>query len=224
MCSSGDSTLKASEASSAAFQNTLQASFATTFGKNQAILDSLNKTLTDAVANPKGFDPRTLALMKSTASDTVARSTNAAQIAAGNYAASHGASDIGSGVQAQIAGSIGAIGAEENARELAGIDIQSGMLQNENYWRAIGGLTDVARAENPTAYAGEANTAGNTTANIGKAYLESKQADWNNAFGVVKGVAGLASAVAGMPGMPKFGGSTASGISSSPGNAGGEGV
>lgn len=208
MCSSGDSTLKSSETSQAAFMKTLQASFGTAFGKNQAILDSLTKTLTDAIANPKGFDPRTLAMMKTGAADSVARQTNAAQVSAGNYGASHGGADLGSGVQSQIQGSIAGTGAAEGARESSNIDIASGQLQNENYWRAISGLTGVANAENPSAYASDANSAANSTASLGSAFLASKQADWNNTFGVIKGVAGLTSAAAG---LPSFGGSSGGG-------------
>jgi hypothetical protein len=204
MCSSGDSTLKASEASSAVFQSTLQNSFNTAFGSNQIILNGLTKTLTDAVNNPKGFNPATLAAMRTGANDTVSRQTTGAQVAAGNYGASHGGADLGSGVQSQIEGSIAGTGAQENANEQSNITIANGQLQNQNYWNAIQGLTGVANAENPNAYASNANSAGSTTANLGSSFLASKQADWGNTFGVIKGVSGLVSAAAG---LPMFGGS-----------------
>lgn len=187
--------------------STLQGSFSQAFSANQAILQSLTKTLTDAIANPKGFDPRTLALMKSNVSDQVAAATRNAQVAAGNAMAARGGPELGSGVNAQISGSIAATGEAERSKELSGIDIQSGLLQNENYWRGIQGLTGVAEAYNPAGYAGAANSAANATTGLADAVLRSKQADWQNAFGIVKGVAGLATAAAGF--MPaSFGGAT----------------
>lgn len=145
--------------------------------------------------------------MRSSASDTVSRQTTNAQVSAGNYGASHGGADLGSGVQSQIEGSIAGTGAQQQSQEQSNIDIANGQLQNQNYWQAIGGLTNVAQAENPSAYASDANSAGSTTANLGTAFQATKQADWNNTFGVIKGVAGLATAAAG---LPSFGGSSGS--------------
>jgi hypothetical protein len=214
MCSSGDSTVKSTETAQAAFTKTLSDSFGTAFANKQDILGKLTAKLTDQINNPQGFDPKTLALMKTNASDTVARGTNAAQVSANAYLATHGGTELGSGVAAQIKGGIAGSGAVENAREQSGIDIQSGLLQNENYWKGISGLTNVANSENPEGLAGEEVGSANATADLSKAYLASKQADWNNAFGVVKGIAGLGMAVAG---MPKFGGSSGgSGPTSAP--------
>jgi hypothetical protein len=212
MCCSGDSTVKATETAQAAFTNTLSSSFSTAFANNQAILGKLTTTLTNAVNNPQGFDPKTLALMKTNASDTVAAQTGQAQTAANAYLASHGGAELGSGVAAQIKGSIAASGATETAKEESGIDVQNGMLQNQNYWNAISGLTNVANAENPTGFANAEVNSANSTADLSKAYLATKQAGWQDTFGVISGIAGLAGAVAGMP-MPKFGGSGGGGTS-----------
>lgn len=201
MCSSGDSTVKQTEQSQAAFTNTLRDSFNTAFAAKQDILGKLTGKLTDMLNNPHGFDPKTLALMKSGAADMVARQTNAAQVGANTYLSTHGGPDLGSGVGAQIKGSIAAAGATEGARESSNIDIQSGLLQNENYWRAVSGLSDVARAENPEGLAGAEIGAANSVSDLSKAYLASKQADWGNTFGIIKGVAGLASAA-----VPMFAG------------------
>jgi hypothetical protein len=211
MCSSGDSTVKSTEQAQAAMTSTLSASFKTAFAAKQDTLNRVNAKLTDMMNNPQGFDPKTLALMKTNASDTVARNTNAAQVGANAYLATHGGAELGSGVAAQIKGGIGAAGAMEDARETSGIDIQSGLLQNDNYWKAINGLTNVANSENPEGLASAEVGSADATGNLSKAYLASKQADWQNAFGVVKGIAGLGSAVAGMAmGAPSFGGSSGS--------------
>lgn len=214
MCSSGDSTVKSTEAAQAAFTKTLSASFSTAFAAKQDILSKLTAKLTDQINNPQGFDPKTLALMKTNASDTVARGTNAAQVGANAYLATHGGAELGSGVAAQIKGGIAGAGAVEGARESSNIDIQSGLLQNENYWRGISGLTNVANSENPEGLASAEVSSANSVGNLSQAYLASKQADWNNAFGVVKGIAGLGMAAAG---IPSFGGSSGgSGPSSAP--------
>jgi hypothetical protein len=213
MCSSGDSTVKASETAQAAFTSTLRDSFSTAFSAKQGILNTLNAKLTDMVNNPHGFDPKTLALMKTGAADTVARSTDAAQSGASAYLNTHGGPDLGSGVAAQIHGNISAAGATEGSRESSNIDIQNGLLQNENYWKGISGLSGVAQEENPEGLASNEVGSANATSDLSKAYLASKQADWQNTFGIIKGVAGLASAAAG---IPSFAGAGGGGPSSAP--------
>lgn len=206
MCCSGDSTVKSTETAQAAFTNTLNSSFQTAFANNQDILGKLTGKLTDAINNPKGFDPKTLALMKTNAADTVTQQTANAQTAANAYIASHGGAELGSGVNAQIKGSIAASGATETAKEESGIDVQNGLLQNQNYWQAINGLTNVAQAENPTGYANAETGSANSVSDLSKAYLSSQQAGWQDVGGVISGIAGLATAAAG---IPSFGGATA---------------
>jgi hypothetical protein len=213
MCSSGDSTVKQSEASQAAMTSALSSSFSTAFAAKQDILGKLSAKLTDMLSNPQGFDPKTLALMKTTAADTVARQTNDAQTAANAYLATHGGATLGTGVGAQIKGQIAGQGAVEGERESSNIDIQNGLLQNENYWKSISGLSNVANSENPEGLASAEVGSADATANLSKAFLASKQADWQNTFGIIKGVAGLATAAAG---IPSFAGAGGGGPSSAP--------
>lgn len=189
-------------------QQTLNTSFSTAFAHNQDLLNSVSAKLTNTLNNPQGFDPKTLALMKTNSSDTVTQQTLNAQQGANAYLATHGGSELGSGVGAQIKGGIAAAGATEDAKESSNIDIQNGLLQNQNYWQAINGLTNVANAENPTAYANAANGAANSTADLSKAYLASQQAGWQDTFGVISGIAGLATAASG---LPSFGGASGGG-------------
>jgi hypothetical protein len=219
MCCDGDSTAKTTEATTAALTKTLSSSFSTAFASNQDILNKVNAKLTSSLNNPQGFDPKTLALMKTNASDTVAAQTGNAQTAANAYLATHGGSELGSGVAAQIKGGIAAAGATETAKEESGIDVQNGLLQNQNYWNAVQGLTSVANAENPTAYATAASGAGNSTADLSKAYLASQQAGWQDVGGVISGVAGLATAAAGLPPI-SFGGGGGGGTPTSGGDNG----
>lgn len=209
MCSSGDATAKSAEKNSLVLQELFKSAFSTTFGKNQAILDNLTKTLTDRLNNPRGFSPEQLALLKTSATENVQNQTEAAKVGAGNYIASHGGADLGSGVAAQITGSIEGTGASDIAKETTGIDLASEQQKYADYWNSIKGLSDVAAAENPAGYAGAANTAGDVTANLSHAVLASEQAGWQNAFGVVGGIAGLGTAaVGGLKSAGVFGGST----------------
>lgn len=209
MCSSGDQTAKDTEQAQAAFTKTLMSSFQTAFAANQGILSSIIPKLTEMMNNPQGFSPEELSLMKTKASDTVTAQTDAAQKAAGTYAASHGGADLGSGVQAQISGSIAGAGATEQERESSNIDIANEQERQQNYWRAIGGLQKTAEAENPTGYAGAANQSGDTTANLSRAVLASQQAGWQNIGGIISGVAGLGEAAVGAYGDLGFGGTSA---------------
>jgi hypothetical protein len=201
LCCSGDSTVKSTETAQAAFTNTLNSSFKTAFGNNQSILGSLTSKLTDSMNNPQGFSPSVLASMRTNATQNVQQQVKNAQVAANAYGASHGTADIGSGVQAQIQGGIGSAGATETANELNNINIQSGLLQNQNYWNAISGLTNVAQAQNPTGYAGAETSAANSVGNLSQAYLASQQAGWQDVGGIVSGIAGL-----GMAGVGAFNG------------------
>lgn len=209
MCCSGDSTVKASEQAQAAFTNLLSSSFSQAFAANQKILAGLTDTLNGIIQNPQGFSPKTLALMKTNAAEMVTGQTGQAQTSANAYLASHGGADLGSGVAAQIKGQIASQGATEQARESNQIDIQSGLLQNQNYWNAIGGLTQVANAYNPAGYANAETNSANAVADLSRASLASQQAGWQNTFGIINGIAGLGTAAVGA--YKAFGGGTASG-------------
>ena len=215
MCCSGDKTVKATETAQAAFTQTLTDSFKTAFANKQDILNKIVLRMKEMMFNPQGLDPKTLALMKTTASDTVARETEAAQAAANAYLATHGGPTLGSGVAAQIKGQIAAAGAGERARELSGIDIQSGLLQNENFWKSISGLTAAANEENPEAIANSEIGSANSVGELSKAYTASKFAGMQAFGSLLSGISGLATAVT--TGIPKFGGTKAGGGGSAPG-------
>lgn len=204
MCSDADPTQEALRNSQAAFTTTLQNAFKTTFAANQAILASLTATLEKAIANPQGYTAQELTALRTGATDTVAQATLNAQRGAGAYAATHGGADLGSGVQAQIQGSIGTAGAEQLAREQGQISIANAERQQQNYWNAIYGLTQVGAAYNPQGYAAQETGSANATTSASHEVAAEKQQGWQNAFGIVSGIAGLASAAAG---IPSFGGS-----------------
>lgn len=204
MCSSADPTQQALRDSQKAFTDTLQASFKTTFAANQAILGNLTSILTKAIANPQGYSPAALTALRTTATDTVAQQTSNATRAAAEYSATHGGSDLGSGVNAQIQGQVQAEGMKTLSAEQNQISIANAERQQQNYWNAISGLTNVGAAYNPQGYAAQETGSANATTSASHEVAAEKQQSWNNAFGVVKGITGLVSAA-----VPMFGGISA---------------
>jgi hypothetical protein len=208
VCSEANPTEEALQQSDAAFTNTLQTSFQQAFGAQSNILAGLTKQLQATAANPSGFSPAMLTAMRTQATTGTAQQTQAAQQAANAYIAAHGGADLGSGVGAQITGQVQSAGLQAQTGAQTNIGIANAQQQQTNYWNAIGGLGQVANAYNPTGFANAATNASNATTNASNAIQSEQQQSWQNAFGVVQGVAGLASAAAG---IPSFGGGSGSG-------------
>jgi hypothetical protein len=191
MCSSADPTEQGLEQSQAAFTNTLQSAFSTTFAANQQILGTLSSTLEKAIANPQGFTPAEMTALRTNATDTVAGQTANAQRGAAAYGATHGGQNLGSGVQAQIQGQVATGGMQQLSGEQNQITVANAQQQQQNYWNAVSGLTNVGAAYNPTGYAGAETSAANSTTSAAAQTLAEQQSGWQDAFGVVSGVAGL---------------------------------
>lgn len=194
MCSSANPTEQALQQSQAQFTNTLQSAFTTAFAANQSILGNLTTTLTKAIANPQGYTAPEMAALRTNATDTVATQTANADSAAAAYGASHGGADLGSGVQAQIQGQVQAQGMQADSQAQNQITIANAQQQQTNYWNAINGLTQVGAAYNPTGIASAETNSANATTSASQAVSAEQEQSWQNAFGVVKGVAGLAGA------------------------------
>lgn len=201
MCSSADPTQEKLRDSQAAFTNTLQTAFKSTFANQQQILSGLTATLTKAIANPAGFTPAQMAALRTGAMDSTANTTANATKAAGEYAATHGGADLGSGVQAQIQGGIQVAGAQQLAGQNQQITLADAAQRQQNYWNSISGLTQVGAAYNPAGIAGVETNSANATSTASQVVDAERQQSWNNAFGVVNGIAGLAGAATGLGGL-----------------------
>jgi hypothetical protein len=196
VCSSGDKTASENEKSQLQFSNTLQASFATAFANNQAILQNLTGKLSAIIQNPTGFSPQALTAARTNATDTVARQFQTASTAANAVAAAHGGDALPSGVSAQVSGQIAQGAATAQSQEQNQITLANEQQRQQNYWNAISALGGVARTEDPTGYAGASSTAANASTNAGNLLLQSQQATWGDIGGIISGVAGLGEAVA----------------------------
>lgn len=197
MCSEADQSEVALRDAELSFTKTLQASFATTFANQQQILGTLSTALQKQIANPQGFTPAEMSALRTGATDTAAVTTANAQKAAAAYSASHGGADLGSGVQSEIQGEIATGGSTQLSQNQNQITVANAQQQQQNYWNAIGGLTQVGAAYDPTGYANASTGAAGATTAASNAISAEQQQGWQNAFGLVSGAAGLATAGAG---------------------------
>ena len=217
MCCSGDSSAKSLESTQAAFVNTLNASYQTTFAEQQATLAKLSTQLNYMISNPHGFSPADLAAMRTSATDMTAGQFQKAMAATGAYAASHGGADLSSGVQAGITAGVATAGAQEQSREQLAITQANEQMKMENYWKSISGLGTVAGLQNPAAYAGESAGVAKSSVDAGQLLLASKQAGWQDVGGVISGIAGLGLSVA-TGGLSEFAKPAISGLAKPTGN------
>lgn len=191
----GDDTLKAQEQAQAEFTNTLQANYKTQFAQQSQILSFLQNKLEPQINNPTGYDAKTLATMRTSATDT-----NATQFANSEKAlntaltARTGATTLPSGVDAQLqAGNFNAAAASQ-VEVQNNVTMADANLKNANYWNSVNALSGNAAQFAPTSYAGAANTGASTTADLGSAYKSSQSSQLLGALGGVAAGAGTAAA------------------------------
>ncbi len=184
MSSQTDQTAAHSELS---FEQTLINSFKAQYGNQQNILNFLLPGLEGQVANPQGFDTRTLAALQTQAINNRAMQEQNAIKGAQSYEAAHSGAGLPSGVNAQIAGQIAGQSGAALQGDLTSIQQQNEQLKNQNYWRANGALSGIAEMESPTSYAGAEIGAGNAVANISQASTASDNSGFmgslSNSFG-----------------------------------------
>lgn len=209
MCSDPNATEEQNLNSTAAMTQTLQNDYSSAFANNQKILGNLTTTLNQAVAKPQGFTSGQMAALRTGAMDTTTGAYNQAKVNAGAAAARYGG-DVASGVTGQIMGDIGAAEAGTESQQQNQITEANAELQQQNYWKAISGLSNVAAEYNPTSYANAATSSSGATTSAAAQTLAEQQAGWQDTFGVISGVAGLAGAVAGIPGLGGSGSKRAS--------------
>lgn len=196
MCSSGDQTLKQSEQAQAAFTQTLQKNYSQQFAQQSGILSFLQGQLEPMIKNPQGFSPTALTALRTSATDTNATQYGNASTALNDQlAARGGATDLPSGVDAQLRAGLAEAGAKTQAASQNDITLQDAQLKQQNYWNAVNALSGNAAQFNPTGYANSANAGTDSTANIGTAFKNSQSSQLLGALGGIAG--GVGSAVGG---------------------------
>jgi len=204
MCSSGGQVAQTDEAlqkSQAAMNDTLNKDYSTTFAEQQSVLGQQKARLDYIAANPMGYTPTQLHTETTSINDNTARAAKQALGSAAAFAAAHGGADIGGGAIGQVAGEIGSEAAQSKSAQLASLSQQNEEMKQKNFWNAISGLNSVGSelgGAGGTAIGG-AGTAASTSIGAGSGALTAKQQGWDNTFGLMKGIAGLGTAAAGLP-------------------------
>lgn len=148
---------KSLQASSQAFSTMLQSNYGTLFGKQQGVLDSINKSLSPTLAagpNQHGFNNAELSNLQTAAINNAGAANTAAQQAARTYGAGQGGggtSGVTSGITKQIQSAIGSQAANAEGGQLNQINQADYAQGNANYWRAAGGMSALAQGYSPNA-------------------------------------------------------------------------
>jgi hypothetical protein len=159
------SQMQSISASQQGFMSQLQQSFAQNFGAQSSIFQNLTNSLSpilQAGPSQQGFSPaENAALNTSAANSSAAAYRNAAVTSQVGRAGAGGGADFmaDAGTDKQVAAGL-ASNASQNLSATQNKITQANYAQgNQNYNNALTGLSNVAQMENPTPYAGDANTA-----------------------------------------------------------------
>jgi hypothetical protein len=200
MCSSTDKQVAASDVAlqtaDATAMATYQQQSTLAFGEQQEVLNSLNAKMSYMASNPLGYTPAELHSMTTSVNENTANAAKTAIGSAAAFAATHGAADTGSGPAGQLAGQIGTQAALAKAQGLNDIQMQSEQLKQQNYWKAISGLSSVGGE-----FGGAASTAGglgvgssNAGVGAGSGAVSADEAGIEKVGSFMSGIAGLGTA------------------------------
>jgi|ERR1700721_508625 len=199
------------------FYQALQGDLSQTFSGQNAILSTLNNSVSPIVnagPNQFGFSTGETNVLNSQAiQGTAQQYANASQALRAQQAAVGGGNTLlPSGVASQQQAALASAGANQGSNELLGIQ-QAGYQQgNANYNNAVSQLGGVAKTYDPTAYAGAANQAGSSAFSSASTIQQQNAAasPWNFFAPILGGVtqAGL-SALTGIPTGGSSGGASA---------------
>ena len=135
-----------------------QGAFGQQFGEQENILKNLGQQLTPIASlgpNQQGYNAAVLSAMNAAAINASAAAARNAQMATGAVLAGRGgggASGLTSGIEAQIRGSEASAAANQLAAAQNQIVQQNYATGRENYWNALAGEQNLARAYNPAEY------------------------------------------------------------------------
>lgn len=203
-CSSGSKAVEANDLklqnSQIAMNAQLSADYGEAFANNQSVLGQQRARLSAIAANPMGFDPRQLALAKTSINESTSRAASSAIGATARYGASHGAADVGGGGTGAMVGQIASEAAQSKAQQLSTLSASNEELKQQNMWKALGGLQDVGAGYGTAggvALKGE-GVAANSATSAGSGAVSAELAHTQELAGVIGSIgAGISS----LPGM-----------------------
>lgn len=202
MCGPTDQE-KQLQGQSQSFATMLQGNYGTLFGQQQNVLNSINKSLSPVLAagpSQQGFSAQEKAALNTQAINSAGAASRSAQQATANFGAGQGGgsgSGLISGVQKQLQSAV----ASQSAGQLASAQNQITQADyaqgNTNYWKAQGGMNQLAEGLSPNSAQGGAITENQSS--FGQAnQIQQQQAQEDQA--IAGGIAGLAMDVA-LPGV-----------------------
>jgi hypothetical protein len=180
------------------FSTMLQGNYATLFGNQLDVLKSIGRSLSPVLAagpGQQGFSAAELAARNTAAINNAgAASRNAAQ-AVGNFTAGRGAggsSGILSGVDAQLKTAAASASANQLATAQNQITTENYATGRENYWRAQGGMEQLAAGYSPNAAESGAINANQTAFGEAKTIQDQKMQEAQAIAGGITSLAGSA--------------------------------
>ena len=203
-CSSGGevgATDEALQQSQAAMTNTLNSDYSTTFAEQQQVAKQQMAIANNLIANPMGYSPQFMAKETTAINEGTAEGARQAIGSAATFAATHGgAADVGGGGAAQLVGQIGSSAAASKASQLSALATSNAQTKLDSFYKGIGELNNAGSDLGGTAGTaiGGAGSAANSSVGAGSGALAAQQAGWSDIGSVVSGVAGLATAGAGV--------------------------
>jgi len=153
------SSEKLLEGQSQSFSSMLQGNYSTLFGNQLDVLGAINKSLSPILAagpNQQGFSAQELAALNTQAINSAGAAARNASQAVGNFGAGQGAggsTGIVSGVQKQLQSSVASSSANQLATTQDQITQANYNQGSANYWRAQGGMEQLAQGYSPNAAA-----------------------------------------------------------------------
>lgn len=148
---------KSLQRSSASFSDVLQQNYSTLFANQATVLSALRASLSPTLAagpNQRGFSGEERAALDTQAINQSAAATRSAEQAARTFGAGQGGggtSGVTSGIDKQIQAAIASQGAEALGSEENKIEQADFSVGRENYWRAQGGMDQLAAGYSPNA-------------------------------------------------------------------------
>lgn len=144
------------------FSSLLQQNYSTLFGKQQGVLDAINRSLSPILrAGPsqRGMSGEEVAARQAQLIASTGAASKMAQQAARTFGAGEGGggtSGVTSGITKQIESAIASQQAGNLGAGLSSLEAQNWDIGRENYWRAAGGSQALAAGYDPNAAANAA--------------------------------------------------------------------
>src|SRR5579863_8468066 len=144
---------------SQSFASMLQGNYSTLFGNQLDVLNNINKSLSPILAagpSQQGFSAQELAALNTQAINSAGAASRNAQQAVGNFTAGRGGgggTGILSGVDAQLKSAVASSSENQLATAQNNITQANYNQGNANYWRAEGGMDQLAAGYSPNAAA-----------------------------------------------------------------------